>query len=233
MGLFSPDVLPPARMPQNVQMFWAKVYNVALDYWVSYLPDYHDEDARLTANAAVYGWWEKQNGSWSRRRLAGLRRLPDVGNLFNCGTFIDVTTVDSSANVIVDQFGKGDKVSLYWSQDLRACVITPYLRVSACIYAPTSRENKISKIWAKGRPARCSRIFDTIHPPMPRQLPGLAIAYWSDKFAGRRGEMTHYIHHFENGVYAYFARPLPGHTAPAAIFVRGGKLRLTEHGLAG
>lgn len=233
MGLFSPDVMPPSGMPQQAQELWARVYNDATDIWTRALPDYYDEDARLTANAAVHGWWDRSRAGWRRRQLQGLSRLPDVGNLFNCGTFIDITVTHPDGTLVVDQFGRGDKVTLWWSQDLKACIIMPYLKVSACIYPPTRRENTISKVWAKGKPGRCAQLFETIHPPLRLQLPALAIAYWSDKFATTRGEMTHYVHHFENGVYAYFARPLPGRTAPAAIFVRGGKLRLTEHGLAG
>lgn len=219
-------------MPEEAKYLWAHVFNTSEDYWRE-LPDYHEDDARLTANAAVHGWWKRDRSGWHKRRLPGLRRLPDPGNLFNCGTFIDVTAVHPDGDFDVSEFGRGDKVPLWWSEDLKACLIMPYLQVSACIYEPTAREDRISKVWAKGRPGRCAQIVQGPQPPLPQQLPGLAIAYWSDKFASTRGDMTHYIHHFENDVYVYYARPLPGRTAPAAILVRGGKLRLTEHGLAG
>lgn len=224
-------------MPPAAKRLWATVFNTSEDLWVPFLDDYYEDDARLTANVAVHGWYEK---TWRRRPMRGIRRLPDVGNLFNCGCFTRLTAVRENGELVVDQFAASDKIPLWWSEDLKACIIMPFLEVSACIYTPTRREDRLSKVWAKGRPARCARLFDTIHPPLPEKLPGIAIDYVSDKFAAQKGKKTYYIHHFEMpkrrtnpGVYCYYARPLPGHKAPSAIMVRGGDLRLTEHGLAG
>jgi len=56
-----------------------------------------------------------------------------------------------------------------------------------------------------------------------------SILYRSDKWGDTPGDWTNYIHPFEDGVVADLAPGRP----PAALYVHGGQLRLTERGLEG
>lgn len=58
---------------------------------------------------------------------------------------------------------------------------------------------------------------------------GTSILYRSDKWGDHPGDFTNYIHPFEDGVVVDLAPGRP----PAALYVHGGELRLTERGLEG
>jgi hypothetical protein len=208
------------------QRLWDRVYLTAVDAYTS-IEDYDDADARKTANAALAGWFSPGG---RRRILRGLSRLPDPGNLLSIGDFIELHFVQDSGRILMDVFSPSDGVELLWSADLQACFIFPGLNKGACTLPPTRREDRLARVWAKGRPAKCASPvprFPT--PPLPEVYPGIAITYDSDKFT--HGRLERYIHHFGPGVRCYTARTRAG--VPPAIMVRGGKLRLTEHGLAG
>ena len=210
--------------PLGAHHLWRNVYDFSSSAY-THIDGYDLRDAELTADAAVAGWY-------AGRRLRvhrGLPRMPRPGNLLNIGCFLNLATTDPDGTVTFSGFSPLDRIPLYWSEDLRACFILPYIRTTTCIYRPTPREDRLARVWAKGRPASCAKLAsDIAAPAMPDVAPVLAISYRSDKFT--HGKTLEYIHHVENGVLCYFARP---HSAPRAIMVRGGKLRLTKDGLEG
>lgn len=214
--------------PLGAHHLWRSVYDYAVRAYTP-IDGYELEDAELTADVAVSGWY---TGHHRRRIHRGLPRMPRPGNLLNIGCFTQLEIVDPDGSITLHSFSTGDRVPLYWSEDLHACFVLPYVRTTRCVYRPTAREGRLARIWAKGRPATCSRVAPNIAaPPMPFVQPAIEISYVSDKFT--HGEPIPYIHHLEHGVRAYFARPPRGRTAPRAIMVRGGNLRLTADGLEG
>jgi len=219
MGIFS------RRRTAAESRLWKKIYEYSLDEYGD-IKGYDDEDARKTAAVAVNGWY----GSNGRlRTFKGLKQMPDPGNTFNCGNVLGVHWVDRGGAVGQDNFDDSDGVALLWSDDLQACFIVPTLPASVCNGLPTPREDRLARRWARGRGAACSRRGVFPECAMPYVFPGLAVAYESDKF--RHGRSETFIHHFGPGVRCYIARNY--HGAPHAIMLRGGKLKLTTHGLAG
>lgn len=190
------------------------------------IPGYGRRDSERTADAALAGWWTP---SYRRRIHRGSARMPNPGNLLNIGCFLDVDVVTPDGDIVVHSFSRADRVPLYWSENLRACFILPKMRLSECRYRPTSREDRLARIWAKGRPATCARIGRGAQGPLPKEVPALAISYLSDKFT--HGRPIEYIHHLGPGVTCSFSASSRG--APRAIMVRGGNLHLTEYGLEG
>ncbi len=219
MGLFS-----RSRNPAE-QRLWDQVYGISIAEYTD-IDGYDQYDARRSANAAVRGWY---SSGGQLRTMTPLRRCPDPGDVLNIGTFMGVDSVRRNGELIQDEFAFHDNVALLWSHDLQACLVFPHLPDSVCDMLPTPREDRIARVWAKGRGAKCSRKAQFPAPAMPIVRPGIAIAYDSDKFT--HGRRQGYVHHFGPGVRCYTARDL--HGAPQAIMVRGGKLRLTTHGLAG
>jgi hypothetical protein len=219
MGLFG-----TSRTPAQ-QRVWDRVYETSINAYTS-IRGYDDFDARKTATVAVNGLF---TGSGARRNPAGLSDMPDPGNVLNLGTFLELHFVDGQGKILMDSFAPSDHVALLWSEGRKACYIVPSLAASACNRLPTPREDKLARRWAKGRPAACGRVVNFPAPAMPVVHPGIAITYDSDKF--NHGTNERFIHHFGPGVRCYFARTF--HGSPHAIMVRGGKLRLTSHGLAG
>lgn len=212
--------------PLGAHHLWRNVYDYAAAAY-THIDGYDLRDAELTADAALAGWYSGRR----RRLLRGLPRMPRTGNLLNIGCFISLSTTDVDGTITTHSYSAADRVPLYWSQDLRACFVLPRLRTTQCVYRPTTRENSLAKVWAKGRPAKCGRIAPNVPaPPLPQVQPGIQISYLSDKFS--HGDSKDYIHHFEPGVLCYLARS-QGHSEPRAIMVRGGKLRLTKDGLEG
>lgn len=229
MGLFFSSPRPRSGARKRM---WDNVYHASRDSYERTIDGYEEEDARLTADAAVRGWFP--------RGPRGLRQCPDPQPYgrgpapLNCGLFLELHYVDASGNIEGRSFAVSDKVSLLWSEPLRACFVFPYITPGACARLPTPAEDALARRWARGRPAKCARPVDFPAPAMPTAYPGIAITYYSDKFPDENGRRTwqRYIHHFGPGVVCYFARA-SGKTAPTAIMVRGGKLRLETHGLAG
>lgn len=225
----------PRYAPLGAHHLWREVYDTARAQYATIPftgPGYSDADAELTADAALVGWYSRGRGRWRKRIHRGLTRMPRTGNLLNIGCFEWLHCVDDKGAITVHRFSPGDQVPLYWSEDLRACFVLPHLKLTECRYAPTAREAKLAKVWAKGRPATCSHKARNVpSPPLPKVEPGIAIAYISDKFT--HGKPIEYIHHFHENVLCYFARPPAGHSSPVAIMVRGGNLRLTPDGLEG
>jgi hypothetical protein len=215
---------------------WNNVYRASRDSYERTIDGYDEPDARKTANAAVKGWY--RGGRLSSPR--GLSRCPDPQPYgrgpapLNLGLFLELHVVDSKGEVEGRSFAESDKVSLLWSEPLRACFVFPYISPGACARLPTPSEDALARRWARGRPAECVRPVDFPAPAMPTAIPGIAITYYSDKFPDEHGKRTwqRYIHHFGPGVVCYFALS-SGKRAPTAIMVRGGRLRLETHGLTG
>src|SRR5574342_1417599 len=89
----------PMRMPPMVERMWQRVYECAKREWVGKLEDYYDEDAQLTANAAVVGWYQKSGSSWAPRSYRA-QTLPPPGRLVYLGEFMSFWTVDRSGSCI-------------------------------------------------------------------------------------------------------------------------------------
>jgi hypothetical protein len=224
----------PADAPFNVRMVWSKVYDLACDLWLP-INLYEKEDARLTADVAVDGLFDRRKG-WAPRNLRPVARMPDPGNLFECGWFTELATCNIRGDILLHKFAASDRIPLLWSESLQACFVFPYLERSPCNLPPTKREDQVARRWARGRPAKCARRAELPAPPMPSVSPALAIGYASDKFSHRgkkKGPLEYYLHHHEKGVRAYFAPSPTGSGPPEAIMVRGGRLHLATHGLAG
>lgn len=219
------------------QQLWEEVYQTARATYTE-IPGYDDFDARLTADAAANSWYESKGwlSGHRKRPMHGLPKMPAPGNLLNlthgrtCG-FLSLESVNDRGIITSRGFDQSDEIPLLWSEDLRALFVFPYLNKNApCLMPPTKRENKLAKIWAKGRPAKCSQLQMLPSPPLPVVFPGICISYRSDKFT--HGVPKDYIHHFGANVRCYFSSMGNGR-APQAIMIRGGELRLTKDGIDG
>jgi len=205
---------------------------------------YNERDARLTAETAAVGWYRKTDRGYAKRRVTGMRKMPRPGNLLNLGCFIELEYVSSDGTIYALTFSPQDKIPLFWSDDKQALFVFPYDRPGACVYPPEEREDRLSRIWAKGRPAECAS--DLNFPagiPLPVAYPAIQVSYRSDKFS-RSKSITNYIHHHERSVpllgqsqpgpVVYFSKePYGAKTPPRAIMIAGGKLSLTTHGIDG
>lgn len=227
---------PPMPMPAAARALWQRVYRQSRAAWVGKLADYYDEDAQLTANVAVVGWFAQRGGHWSMRHYASMGMSPSPGSTFVLGEFEGVECVDRSGNFIEHVFApnkaRGERLPLLiWSQDLRACFVFPQLEVGPCSTELAERERRLVAMWNEGRPAsKACRI----NPPRVRMgtpVPAIDISYVSDKFKDKDGvrRWKHYIHHFEGDVTA----TLSLEALPKVLIVRGGKLRVTPSGLEG
>lgn len=221
----------PMKMSPTVEALWRKVYAKSRQIWVDKLDEYYDEDAKLTANAAVVGFFSYSKGVWTRRHHEAVGRMPDPGRTFELGDFYSIDTVDPFGNIVTHSLSveRGEKrPKLLWSHDLQACFVFPFMRDGACSLEVPAREAKLIAMWNKGRPARCASSVDyPLRSMLGVPSPGISISYRSDKFS--HGKDMDYIHHFEGDVMVSQSSG----SVPHAIMVRGGKLRVTEHGLDG
>jgi hypothetical protein len=209
---------------------WNRVYQTSIEQYTA-IPQFGDYDARLTADIAADNWYESNllGGSPKARSYNGLKKLPATGNLLRLGAALEVEWVTRDGTMKLAHFhGSTD---MLWSDRLQAVLVLPDVRKGPCTSPPTRREAQLLARWARGRAARCSLPVTFNRPPMPYVFPCVQVSYRSDKFSP--GAPRNYIHHIDSrGVLAYFSSD-PMSRAPQAIMVRGGKLRLTSHGLAG
>lgn len=209
-------------------LWWASTYQQARDMYTS-IDGYYDEDAALTADAALAGWWSSRGGWHRKPSLPGLPNPPIRKEVFTLGCFIGLHVINRDGSIDVFRASLSDRIPLLWCQATKACLIFPYMKPSECIFPPTPQGNRLSKIWRKGRSAECSSIEKLPNIALPNALPAIAVEYASDKF-NTTGELEFYIHHHEKGVVAYFSNPNP---FPRAIALQGGRLRVTPDGLEG
>jgi hypothetical protein len=212
---------------------WRKTYFAARDVYTS-IPGYHDHDARLTADAAAAGWFQRTSllGGYRARRYSGLARMPKPGNLLNLGDFLEVEYVTHEGQIRGIRYQRSDHVPLFWSHSKQALFVLPTLEEGPCDMPPRRTENELAQVWAQGRPASCSsRIKGMRQLPMPAVFPAIQVSYHSDKFT--HGRSMQYIHHFGSGVLCYFSHDPFGSSRAPDIMIRGGRLRLTTHGIDG
>ena len=213
---------------------WDRVYSTSMDVY-SQIPDFGDRDARLTADIAGDNWYRSGalGNNARRRQLRGLSQMPAPGDLLRLGAFLEVEWVLPNGEIRGARFHPGDGVDALWSDTLQAVIVVPHARLGPCTLPPTRREAQLLAIWARGRAARCSLRATYNLAPLPIVYPAIQLSYRSDKFSP--GEPKNYIHHIDSrGVLAYFSsEPYGASRAPQAIMIRGGKLRLTPHGIAG
>jgi hypothetical protein len=223
-------------MPRNFQAIsrdemWTRVYSTARDVYTT-IDGYEDYDARLTADAAVAGWYRRVGlFTHERRRLGGLSRMPPTGNLLNLGDFTELEWVTPSGQIRGIKFAIGDHVPLMWSHRRQALFILPSMSQGPCNLPPQRTENALAQMWAKGRPAPCSAKFTHTPKPLPVVYPAIEISYYSDKFT--HGKPMDYIHHFGPGVLCYFSHEPYGSRRAPDVMIRGGRLRLASHGIDG
>lgn len=211
------------------EQMWRRVYHKAREVYGD-VPGYAENDARLTADAAASGWYV--SSSWlglshRRRRLHGLARMPKPGNLLELGRFLELEWVMPEGEI------RGLKIEtpIWWSHSKQAIFILPHLERGPCTLPPRRTENALAQMWQKGRPAVCSSPIRVQPRPMPAVYPGIQISYSSDKFT--HGRAIPYIHHFGPGVLCYFSHEPFGASRAPDIMIRGGRLRLTKHGIDG
>lgn len=207
---------------------WDRVFESAKAVYTS-IPDYGERDAMLTADAAADGWFS--GGLFRarrRRRMQGLARTPDPGNLLDLGCFIELEWVTCDGKIHGLRIVK-EKIPLLWSDRLQALFVFPDAKRGQCSHPPRKREQELRRVWTKGgQSAACASKMRHPRPPLPYVYPAIQVSYRSNKF----GSVVNYIHHHEAGVRAYFSDP-PTQRRPRAIMLRGGRLSLTPHGIDG
>lgn len=220
------------------EQMWRRVYEYSRAEYTR-IPGYDDRDAAATADAACGSWFARSGlifRNHRMRRLVGISKTPDPGNTLdltpNGGHFVGVDVVDAQGRIHNFSFDRSDDVVLLWSADRKALFAFPNLERGACVYPPTPRENHLSKVWAKGRPAKCSSKARYPAPALRWVLPAIQTSYRSDKF-GKVGQMQDYIHHHEANVMCYCSSNPNRRKAPDVMMIRGGRLRLTSHGIDG
>lgn len=220
-------------MHAREQMF-RKVYHKAREVY-GRIPGYEDHDARLTADAAADGWFARDGflgiGGYRKRSFRGLARMPAPGNLLNLGDFTELEWVTSAGVIQGISFAVSDHVPLLWSHKLQALFIVPGTEIGPCELPPRRTEDYLARVWAKGRPAACSSKARIEPGPLRFVAPGIQVSYSSDKFT--HGVAKPYIHHFGTGVLCYFSHDPIGSSRAPDVMIRGGRLRLTEHGIDG
>ena len=230
-------------MAVTPEHMWDSVYDFASRTWVRArvpLRGYDDRDARSTADTAVAGYFTGGPVRGYRRRpIRALSRMPRPGTMLNLtprGGYVEgLDAVRRDVTILRIKWSRADDVPALWSKRLQAVLILPTMRQGLCNLPVPVAENELAKVWQKGRPATCAAPATYPSPPMPYVLPILQTSYVSDKFTPKT--LTRYIHHHEPGgtrgpVLVYFSSD-PRRGQPVAIMIRGGKLRLTSHGIDG
>lgn len=160
---------------------------------------------------------------------AHLRELTELG------VFLDTVYegLDFDDETDVDYCLRGNPGQrLLWSPGGRALVVLggyklPPPKKTDDLPAKPAR---VYETWTRGREASQVRELELELPAGKWQDvgPALRIGYRSDKFH-HRGETVDYQHEFENGVRLYRL----GSGAKSVLAWRGGRLRITEHGIEG
>jgi len=222
--LTDPDPLQraPSHLSKNDKLWWARVYETSMDTWVGPLRGFHERDAKLTADLASRTF---------RQGCRGMSKFPNPGDLAELGVVTSVDWVDRDAVIWSETWGKTDRNVLMWSRLQKALYIVPGLKPGACHMPPVFEDHQVLLTWTQGRRGgRCSAAL----PPLPRVslphcAPCIAVSYTSDKFDDR-GKTTDYIHHIDSpGVRVYMDRTYN----PRVLVIKGGKLRVEKHGIAG
>lgn len=213
------------------EKMWRRTYASAMDVYGS-IDGYDDHDARLTADAAARGWYSGSWGSFRKRNYRPVAKMPAPGNLLNLGQFLQLEYAQPDGEIRGIAFDAADNVPLWWSDKLQACFVLPGMKQGPCNLPPRKTENRLAKVWAKGRPASCSAVVSPPRPPLRALYPSIQVSYRSDKFS--HGQPMLYIHHFGPDVISHFSHePHRSTRAPVAIMIRGGRLSLTTHGIDG
>lgn len=218
---------PSQEAPLAVHHLWRRVYDYCEDAFTS-IQGYDRKDCELSADAAVDTYF---TSAGRKRAPQKSYQLPKLGNLIELGKFRRMWTCDIDGNVYLSQETVQD-VPLLWSQRRKCCVVFPGRSIRITNIAnPTAEQHNLLRMWAKGRPAQVAVDAEL---PQPMMRPGMfciAIEYYSDKFS--HGSWKYYVHHHEKGVVA--AQSVKQHScgSPAAVWLHGGDLRITRHGLEG
>jgi len=172
---------------------------------------------------------------WRNMPAAGKGKveLPWQGATTYLGTMLEVHYALTEGQVFVQSFGRSPP-ALLWSASQKED------RAGGSVYAypglkiPTPSLNayeapKAARVytqWRDGneRPRGASEV-DFPVPNVSAAKPAIAVVYRSDKFSP--GKKIDYIHHFDKGVRVRLG---PG-KIPNAVYITGGRLRLTERGL--
>ena len=217
---------PPSAIPVRWRPFWLQVFADAQ----TYLPidEFYTEDVELTSTLATK---TAMRGCKSRGRLPALGPLVDLTSPM--GTFLSVDYVTERGEIWREDCRPpgGTKIPLIWSRKAKALVVLPRVRGGECNLPPVKEDSRVLSTWTQGRRSgRCSSQLPALPSYSLRYCyPCVAVSYRSDKFAGR-GDMTEYIHHIDSpGVRVWMDR----RDNPQVVLIQGGRLRITEHGIAG
>lgn len=217
---------PPRGLGVIGTAAWWRLYDTASRVYTQ-IPQYYVEDAIATASVGARAWYR----GGRLRPMPRLSHFPDPGDLVTLGTFIEIDAARQNGKIEAIGFGDSDGIPLWWSKKLSACFVYPFLRGSACKLPPNAAERRLVRTWTDGNyRAACAAEGQIPRPRCVEVLPALAVTYLSTKFS-RTGEIVRYVHHHEDNVHVYLGPSVGG--APQAIMLRGGRLRLTTHGLDG
>lgn len=213
---------PPAHLGSKQKEWWQRVYDTSMDTWVGHLNGFYERDAKLTADLA---------SRTQRQGCRGFSKVPPPGDFAELGVVTSVDWVDKNGIIWAETWGKRDRNVLMWSRKQQALYIVPGLKPGVCHMPPLFEDHQVLLTWTQGRRGgRCSAAL----PPLPRVSlphcsPCIAVSYTSDKF-NDRGKTADYIHHIDSpGVRVYMDRI----QNPRVIVIKGGKLRIEKHGIAG
>ncbi len=226
--------MPPGpHQPLAVHHCWRRVFDFSMAYFTE-IEGYGEKDAALTADAAVNGWYTARG---SRRAPRPAWKLPRLGELIKLGEYRGIWTCDP-AGAITHHTDTNKRLPLWWSESTKICVVFPKLDLEDDGVIPSERSDRLMQMWTNGtRGARKSWASPRTPEPIMRcnSQVALAVEYYSDKFKyGGRRRWVNYVHHHENGVRCSTSRRrYSSNHDPMAIALRGGKLRITPHGLEG
>lgn len=143
--------------------------------------------------------------------------------LAQLGTVLDVV-VDAGEHYLVRPGGATD---LLWTEDQKAIVWWPGRHFELGeLEATTKRHRKAARVFERWSVWEATQMGRSTASGAERfeRYPAVTIGYHSDKF----GKPQNYEHDFGRGVLVY--RPIG---TPGPWVVRGGRLRITAHGIEG
>ncbi len=212
----------PRTLSTKEKLFWLNAYETGDKAYGAY----GEKQVRASADKLI--WDERhRTPTWNRKA-----DLPDQGHTTWLGTLLEVHYFNpADGRVVVQRFRPAP--DLMWSSSQKedraggSLFAYPGMKMKlkneqSAYTAPKAA--KIRSRWTAGNiePKGATAVEFPIYK-MNKALPVAAVVYRSDKFSPTK--KIDYIHHVENGVRVRFA------PRNKAVYITGGKLKLTERGL--